>query len=68
MSKKTMLRLELENLAEVGIDGSSDVELLDMTHRQQDIYLWGVRNMPVKIMEAWIKEWKEEDEKNGRSL
>ena len=63
-----MLRLELENLAEVGIDGSGDAELLDMTHRQQEIYLWGVRNMPVKIMEAWIKAWKEEDEKDGRSL
>jgi len=66
MSKKVVLRLELENLAEVGIDGSG--ELLDMTHRQQEIYLWGVRNMPVKIMEAWIKAWKEEDEKDGRSL
>ena len=63
-----MLRLELENLAEVGIDGSGDVELLDMTHRQNDIYLWGLRNMPVKVMQAWIKQWKEEDEKYGRSL
>jgi len=66
MSKKIVLRLELENLAEVGIDGSGD--LLDMTHRQNDIYLWALRNMPVKIMEAWIKQWKEEDEKDGRSL
>jgi hypothetical protein len=67
MSKKEMLKTKLQKLALKGIDGQ-DTELFDYTARMEDIYMWGLKNMPAKVMQYYINLWEKEDEEDGRSL
>jgi len=67
MSKKEMLKTKLLKMATKGI-GDKDIELFDYTPRMEDIYIWGLKNMPAKVMQQFINEWEKEDEIDGRSL
>ena len=62
-----MLKTKLQKLALKGIDGQ-DTELFDYTSRMEDIYFWGLKNMPAKVMQQFINQWEKEDEEDGRSL
>ncbi len=58
-----MLRTKLVQMALKGIDGN-DTELFDYTPRMEDIYMWGLKNMPAKVMQNYINQWEKEDERD----
>lgn len=62
-----MLKTKLLKMATKGI-GDDDIELFDYTSRMEDIYFWGLKNMPAKVMQQFISQWEKEDEEDGRSL
>ena len=37
----------------------NDVELFDMTADMQQIYLWALRNAPIRQLREWKKEFKQ---------
>ena len=37
----------------------NDVELFDMTGDMQEIYLWALRNAPIRQLREWKKEFKQ---------
>ena len=55
--EKEKLKKQIDDL--ISSDITNDVEREDMTPTMADIYYWGYRNMPIKIMKAIIKRNKE---------
>jgi len=56
MTEKVKLKKQIDDL--ISSDIMNDVEREDMTPTMSDIYYWGYRNMPLKIMKAIIKRNK----------
>ena len=57
MTESEKLKKQIDDL--ISSDITNDVEREDMTPTMADIYYWGYRNMPIKIMKAIIKRNKE---------
>ena len=59
MSKlKNKLSFQVKDIVEKNLfNGES--ELYDMTSEMQDIYLWALRNAPIRQLREWKKEFKQ---------
>ena len=58
MNESEKLKKQIDDL--ISFDFENNRELSeDMTPTMSDIYFWGYRNMPIKIMKAIIKRNKE---------
>ena len=55
--EKENLKKQIDKLIGDEIDNAAEIE--DMTPTMSDIYFWGLKNMPIKIMKAIIKRNKE---------
>lgn len=54
---KQKLSDQVSKLAVKDIGGNG--ELFDMTSEMHDIYLWGLRNAPIRQLREWKKEFKQ---------
>ncbi len=57
MNTKQKLSDQVSELAVKDIGG--DGELYDMTLEMHDIYLWALRNAPIRQLREWKKEFKQ---------
>lgn len=57
MNTKQKLSDQVEELAVKDI--GSNAELFDMTSEMNDIYLWALRNAPIRQLREWKKEFKQ---------
>lgn len=57
MNTKQKLSNQVQELAVEDIGGG--VELYDMTSEMQEIYLWALRNAPIRQLRKWKKEFKQ---------
>ena len=57
MTESEKLKKQIDDL--ISSDIMSNAEREDITPTMSDIYFWGYRNMPIKIMKAIIKRNKE---------
>lgn len=57
MNTKQKLSDQVEKLAVKDIGG--DGELYDMTPEMHDIYIWALRNAPIRQLREWKKEFKQ---------
>ena len=55
---KKKLSDQVHELAEKDF-ARNDVELFDMTSDMQQIYLWALRNAPIRQLREWKKEFKQ---------
>jgi len=55
--KKENLKKQIDKL--ISDEFMDNCEREDMTPTMSDIYFWGLKNMPIKIMKAIIKRNKE---------
>ena len=58
MSEREKLKKQIDDLISFDFENNSE-QAEDMTPTMSDIYFWGYRNMPIKIMKAIIKRNKE---------
>ena len=58
MSEREKLKKQIDDLISFDFENNSE-QAEDMTPTMSDIYFWGYRNMPIKIMKAIIKSNKE---------
>ena len=56
--KKEKLKKQIDDLISYEIQHSEEGILEDMTPTMSDIYYWGLRNLPIKMMEVIIKRNK----------
>jgi len=58
MTEREKLKKQIDDLISFDFQNNKD-HSEDMTPIMADIYYWGYRNMPIKIMKAIIKRNKE---------
>ena len=59
MIKDLLTKKQKEELQKLTDEIMNDAEREDMTPTMSDIYHWGLRNLPIKIMKVIIKRNKE---------
>jgi hypothetical protein len=63
MSKlKNKLSFQVEDIAEKNLFNGK-CELRDMTSEMEDIYLWALRNAPIRQLRKWKKEFIHDQKK-----
>ena len=56
--KKEKLKKQIDDLISDEFQTSEELTMEDMTPTMSDIYYWGLRNLPIKMMEVIIKRKK----------
>jgi hypothetical protein len=60
---KKKLSDQVKELAVEDIGGGG--ELYDMTSEMHDIYVWALRNAPIRQLREWKKEFKQRHKEQG---